>query len=205
MTYERAINGSLGIGAVVALAWACAGGETPQRTPELDRAIADGYAGSSIIPSGGSGSGGGNGGAGPSGGDGGADPGGGGSAGGNNQTGSGGSGGTPDGDFCNAPEVVFFDKCGGETSFCHGDRSGNGAFAENPAAAAAVLNQASANNPTCGLLIDSDNINDSLILTKVGEDTYDPDCGNRMPIDDPNPLPEEDVECIRSWLSQFQE
>jgi hypothetical protein len=204
MTYERAINGSVGMGAVVALAWACAGSGTPERTAEFDQALAEAYAGSQGLPPGGSGpGGGGDGGSRPNGGNGGANDGG--SAGGNNEAGSGEPPPGGSGSYCDAPAVVFFEKCGGEAGFCHGPDSSNGDFAVSAATAAGALDQASANGPSCGLLIDPGNIDESIILTKVGEDTYDPDCGTRMPLGVPEPLPETDVECIRSWLSQFEE
>jgi hypothetical protein len=201
------------LGACLIVAAACAGGDTPPRDDELEAAIirkfdpdyASGMAGSASM-TGGSGGGGGQGGGvsggaggGSSGSGGGSSGGSAGAAGSSGAAGSGSSGSGSTGPVCDAVTKVFT-KCSFQP--CHGDGSNNGSFADSEAAARALLDKPT-RNTNCGKFIDSANPEDSAILTKLD----DPACGSpqggaQMPFN-ADPLSEEDIECVRSWVSQF--
>ena len=116
----------------------------------------------------------------------------------------GGSGGSaPAEPSCDIIADVFEPSCG--DGDCH-NSVGIGNFAVSEEAAAAYLGE----DPTfssgvCGLMIDPDDPERSLILTKVtGDPPYEEgDCGNRMPVSR-DPLTDDQLDCLRSWLQQFQ-
>lgn len=196
-----------GLGACLIVAAACAGGDTPPRDSAFEdkvRTLYDpdfetGNAGSNSLPAGGSGGGGGSGGQGGSAstGAGGASPGTGGSVaeGGTGGGSSGASGSGSTGPACDAVTKVF-PKCSFQP--CHGDGSNNGSFADSESAARALLNTPT-RNTQCGKYIDSANPEASAILTKLD----DPPCGGAQMPFNADPLSAEDIDCVRSWVSQF--
>ncbi|MEO8177670.1 MAG: hypothetical protein ABI895_02450 [Deltaproteobacteria bacterium] len=199
-----------GLGAYLIVAAACAGGDTPPRDAELEEAIQKRYdpdyatgAAGSVNMTGGSGGGGGSGAQGGSsaGGAGGGSSGtGGGSvtSGGSAGSGTAGSGSSlppPTGPVCDAVAKVF-PKCSFQP--CHGDGSTNGSFADSEAAARALLDKPT-RNTQCGKYIDSANPDASAILTKLD----DPTCGGAQMPFNADPLSDEDIDCVRSWVYQF--
>jgi hypothetical protein len=201
-----ALQACAGLGACLIVAAACAGGDTPPEDDDLPKRVQDkfdpnfetGAAGSRSMTGGG-----GTGGTGGSGaGVGGSASGLGGSAsGGSASTGTAGTGSTvamlppPTGPTCDAVTQVF-PKCSFQP--CHGDGSTHGAFADSEASARLLLNKAT-QNTTCGKYIDTANPDASAILTKL---SATPCGGAQMPYN-AKPLPQEDIDCVRSWLYQF--
>lgn len=103
---------------------------------------------------------------------------------------------------CDAVTEVLIPSCGG--SGCH-QGVGIGEFALGVEEAESYVGQSPVSNvASCGLMIDPDNPNRSMILTKVtGQAPYNADdCKQLMPPLDP--LPQSQVDCLRSWLQQFQ-
>ncbi len=111
------------------------------------------------------------------------------------------AGGAPAGDVCDAYVQVFSVSCVG--SICH-DVAASGGFAASEAAAFAVVGvEASRVDPECGLLIDPDSPQDSLILTKLnGQTPSNVFCGAQMPLNDS--LNPSQIDCVEDWLTQFQ-
>jgi len=198
-----ALRACAGLGACLIAAAACAGGDTPPRDDELDKKIqttfdpdyGTGLAGSASMTTGGSGGGGGQGGS---------TAGAGGGSSGSGSVVSGGSGGgssggpslpPPTGPTCDAVTKVFT-KCSFQP--CHGDGSNNGAFADSQAAAQLLLDKPT-KAAACGKYIDSANPDASAILNKL---SATPCAGVQMPFN-ADPLPQSDIDCVRSWLFQF--
>jgi hypothetical protein len=87
---------------------------------------------------------------------------------------------------------------------CHSNENATiGDFAVSPEHAYAFVDRVSRRNPTCGLIIDSEDYSKSLLLTKVRGDFESPKCGERMPIGS-FLITEEQIDCLASWLQQFQ-
>jgi len=180
------------LGTCLILAAACAGGDTPPRDDVLEEKIRSTYdpdfetgvAGSASMA--GTGGGGGQGGSAVAGGTGG------GAAGSASVAGSGSTG-----DICDAPTKVLTYYCG-LGSGCHGAEANFGDFGASEEAARALVDK-STKNASCGKYIDSADPESSAILTKLS----DPTCGGaQMPFGS-KPLAQADVDCVRSWLSQF--
>jgi len=189
----------LGSGLLLALQFAACSGEiTTQGYDGNSGAIA--AAGSAVIP-GGAGSGGSAGSGGTAGGGG---TGGSGSGRGGSVSGTGGSSGSGSG-RCNAPAIlVNGDKCGGSGNpGCHGSGSPQGNFAESETALRGYVDEVSLEGSGCGLLIDSGNPEDSVLLQMV-QGTQGPDCYPLpMPLQPYDPLSAEDQACLADWLTQF--
>ncbi len=193
-----------GLGSCLVIAAACAGGDTPPRTEELEQSICNTYetdcavgaAGSTSMGMGGSGTGGSTSGTGGSASGTGGSASGGASGSGTAGSGTSGSGTVVSGDICDAPTQVFSQKCSFQP--CHGDGSANGAFADSESAAKALLDKAT-KNTQCGKYIDSSDPDKSALFTKLGS----PPCGgSQMPLGS-KPLEQVDIDCVQSWLSQF--
>jgi hypothetical protein len=196
-----------GVGSCLIIAVACAGGDTPPRDADLEKLIRDTYdpgydtgaAGSVSMGTGGSGTGGSSSGTGGSAtGTGGSASGGASGSGsaGSGSVGGGSSGSGSTGPVCDAPTEVFQQRCSFQP--CHGDGSSNGAFADSAAAAEALLDKAT-KNTQCGKYIDSSDPTKSALLLKLG----DPPCGgSQMPLGS-DPLEQTEIDCVKSWLSQF--
>lgn len=99
---------------------------------------------------------------------------------------------------CNAPETVLTLRCNG--GVCHGSGSDFGDFAVSAAQAETYVGE-EANSSQCGLIIDPDSPEDSLLLTKTTGD-QPAGCGSAMPLGG-TPLSATEIECIESWISQF--
>lgn len=207
--------GSLtGFGILAVCFAACAGDDTPPVDDELRGALELGYGGADgqqgaagasgtrgdddPTPNGGSAGAQSGGGAAGAGGNGGSTVAGGGAAG--SGPAGGGSGGGLDPNVCDAYTTVLVERCAGGS--CHGPGSSQGAFVDGEDALADFIDRPSTYDSCDGLFIDSANPEDSLILTKIGED-FPQGCGNlRMPaIGDF--LNQEEEECLAEWLTQF--
>jgi hypothetical protein len=121
-------------------------------------------------------------------------------------TGGSGSGaaGSGNANVCDAWGTVLVTNCSGGQ--CH-STAGTiiGDFAVSEAAAAGLVDQVSSRGASCGVLIDPDNTDDSLIL-KMVKGTQD--TGSCFPV--PMPLGGDDLSatdqaCIQDWLTQFAE
>jgi hypothetical protein len=189
------------IGLILTLIAGCAGSDTPPRDAELEANLVSAYeagqggaAGSANAAAGGAaGSAMNTGGAAGAGAPGPVGPGPGGAAG----AAAVGGGGTP----CDAPGTIFTTTCAGST--CHVNGAPIGDFADGAAAAEALVNQPSSNGADCGLLINSSDPEESLILTKTNGTFNRATCGAlEMPLGSGDLTPEE-LECVESWLNQF--
>jgi hypothetical protein len=205
-TQSRAVGAiaRCGFGILVAGYVACAGSDTPP----VDDALGDGLlanfggaAGSQMASAGASGSGG------SGSGNGGAANGGrnaaGGAAGSSGSGGSapvGGSGPGPGlGNACDAYTTIFLEQCAG--SSCHGDGSDNGVFAGSQAPTPGELvNVTSENGEACGVLVDPDNIEDSVLLTMLTASQNQACSPVPMPLagDD---LDDAEIECVTEYLT----
>ena len=105
--------------------------------------------------------------------------------------------------YCDAHAVVFRETCGNGS--CHTNRGATiGDFAVGPAEAARYVGRSSVRNVNCGLIIDPDEPQNSLILTKVtGEYPVDLPCGGPMPVGS-IAITDEQIDCIADWVEQFQ-
>jgi hypothetical protein len=87
-------------------------------------------------------------------------------------------------------------NCG--TSGCHGEGSNLEDFAASEAAARAFIDKPGTLACTGqGLVIDTENPEDSLMVRKLSDDAP---CGQQMPISG-EPLSAAEVECIEDWIS----
>lgn len=103
--------------------------------------------------------------------------------------------------FCDAPNEVFLVSCGNGS--CHSSRNATiGGFAVDEASAYDFVDRMSVRDPSCGRLIDSRDYSQSLILTKVNG-TYPAGCGGPMPVGS-FVFTQAQVDCLASWLQQFQ-
>jgi hypothetical protein len=122
----------------------------------------------------------------------------GGTSGGGTANGGGGSGGAPA--TCDAPTLVF--QVDGMQGGCNGAACHvqGGAFPPDLVSAdvADRLVDVPSEGQFCSgqLLIDSQNIENSLILKKL---VADPECGDQMPFG-LDPLSDEKAQCIRTWI-----
>jgi hypothetical protein len=102
--------------------------------------------------------------------------------------------------YCDAIEEVFRFKCGPS---CHQNvdfKSGD--FAVGPAEARDHVDRVSARGAQCGLVIDSRNPQNSLILTKITGDYPPNNCGGAMPIGSFE-ITDGEIDCISDWLEQY--
>lgn len=116
---------------------------------------------------------------------------------------AGGSGG-PDEPACDAVTQVLTQKCGGGS--CHSnERATIGDFAIGRMQAEAMVDRP-ASELGCGLIIDSADSAQSLLLTKVNG-TYPSDCGGPMPAPagrEERQLTDGDIDRLSDWLQQFE-
>jgi hypothetical protein len=100
---------------------------------------------------------------------------------------------------------VLTAKCGGGS--CHSnERATIGDFAIGRLQAEAMLDRP-ASEQGCGLIIDSADPAQSLMLTKVNG-TYPSDCGGPMPAPagrEERQLTDGDIDCLSDWLQQFEQ
>jgi hypothetical protein len=103
--------------------------------------------------------------------------------------------------YCDAPTLVLQASCGNGSCHSRPDTT-IGDFAISAEHAAAFVDRVSVRDPSCGLIIDSRNYGDSLMLTKV-TGTYPLHCGGRMPVGS-FVITDAQIACLASWLQQFQ-
>ena len=116
--------------------------------------------------------------------------------------GSGGSAAISHEPVCDAVTVVFQQSCG--VGACHGNPGATiGDFGVGQAEAAALVDVPSRRNLGCGFYIDSSDTSQSLILRKLIGDFGDQECGGTMPAIGRDLTPQE-IDCVESWLTQFQ-
>jgi hypothetical protein len=106
--------------------------------------------------------------------------------------------------YCDAVTEVFQVTCGGGS--CHTNRGAVfGDFGVGQAEAASYVSRGSVRDPTCGLIIDPREPEDSLILTKVtGEYPSTGNCGGPMPVGSYE-ITDEQIDCIADWVEQFRD
>jgi hypothetical protein len=118
--------------------------------------------------------------------------------------GSAGAGGaTSSGPFCDAVEEVFLPSCG--TGSCHSNPNATiGDFAVGREEAESFVDVPSSRNPACGLIIDSSDPAQSLLLRKLTAGEFEtPTCGGLMPVIGRD-LTRAEIACVASWLEQFR-
>lgn len=204
-TQSRAVGGiaRCGFGILAAGFVACAGGDTPPVENDLRDGLLANYGGAdSDTGSAGAAGAGGAGGAGGRGSAGSANAGSSNAAGG--AAGSGGSapvggGGTDIGNACDAYTTIFLVQCAG--SSCHGDGSDNGVFAgSQPPTAGELVNVTSENGEACGVLIDPNNIEDSVLLTMLTASQGQACSPVPMPLAGED-LDDAELECVTEYLT----
>ncbi|HEU4577893.1 MAG TPA: hypothetical protein VFS67_06545 [Polyangiaceae bacterium] len=105
--------------------------------------------------------------------------------------------------FCDAPTKVLVASCGNGS--CHSNPGWpEGDFAVDTERAYNFVDKDSVRHAYCGRIIDSRDYSKSLMLTKVRGSFPSPDCGGRMPIGS-FVITEEQIDCLASWLQQFQQ
>ena len=202
-------NLGVSIGLICSMVAACAGGDTPARTDDLEDRIRAAYTNSVGVGQGGTASGGSAGavsragstgmggsraGSGAGGGSSGSGAGGaatGGSAG-SEVVGGGGSGG---GEECNGPALLV-EACGGGS--CHGANSPFTAFAADEDAPLDFVGESGSS--TCasnGPLFNPDNPGSSIVIQKVSNDP--PVCGQKMPLQSTE-LSAAEIDCLETWI-----
>jgi hypothetical protein len=104
--------------------------------------------------------------------------------------------------ICDAITKVFQTSCGGGA--CHTNSATDlGDWGVSLAEAAQYVDRAAIRNVSCGKIIDSSDYSKSLILVKV-KGPIPPGCGGPMPVGSFGDLTEEQIDCVASWLQQFQ-
>ena len=117
--------------------------------------------------------------------------------------GAGGAESSPAAAFCDAPAKIFVPSCG--IGACHENpRATMGAFAVDTTSAYSFVDKVSTRHADCGRIIDSRDYSQSLLLLKVRGAIDTPYCGGIMPIPSYPPLSETQIDCVASWLQQFQ-
>jgi hypothetical protein len=104
--------------------------------------------------------------------------------------------------FCDAPNKVLMVSCG--VGSCHANENATiGDYAHSPESILKYVDVPARRHADCGLIIDSSNYADSFILRKVRGEFEVPYCGERMPVGSFT-ITEEQIDCLASWLQQFQ-
>lgn len=105
--------------------------------------------------------------------------------------------------YCDAPTLVLTASCGNGS--CHSNTGAAiGDFAVSAERAVAFVDRESAKDATCGRIIDSRDYSKSLLLTKVTGGFPSPQCGGAMPVGSFAALSQAQIDCLASWLQQFQ-
>jgi hypothetical protein len=103
---------------------------------------------------------------------------------------------------CDAVETVLLPHCGGGS--CHSNSDARiGDWAAGRAQAESFVDVPSVRNVACGLIIDSADPSQSLLLRKITGDFPSPMCGGFMPVSGRD-LTDQEIACMASWLEQFQ-
>jgi len=118
--------------------------------------------------------------------------------------GTGGGASFPAAVFCDAPAKVFVPSCGGGS--CHGNSGAViGDFAVDTQRAYNFVDKVSVRHADCGRIIDSRDYSQSFLLLKIREGSFEtPYCGGIMPVPSFPQLSETQIDCVASWLQQFQ-
>jgi hypothetical protein len=103
--------------------------------------------------------------------------------------------------YCDAITEVFQFKCGPS---CHQNRDVFiGDFALGLEEARKYINRVSVREASCGLIIDPNDPQQSLIVRKVtGDFPRNMNCGSQMPTGSFE-ITEEEIACIKDWVEQF--
>lgn len=126
----------------------------------------------------------------------------GGAGGASGSSGAGGSRVEPDEPPCDAVNEVFRRSCG--TTSCHANPNATiGDFGVDEESARSYVDVPSSRDPSCGLMIDSSDPSESLILRKLTGDFEAPLCGGIMPVIGRD-LTRDEIACVASWLEQFR-
>jgi hypothetical protein len=103
---------------------------------------------------------------------------------------------------CDAVTEVLLPSCGGGS--CHSNPSARiGDWAVGRSEAESFVDVPSVRNVACGLIIDSGDPSQSLLLRKLIGDFPIPMCGGPMPVSGPD-LTDQQIACMASWLQQFR-
>jgi hypothetical protein len=103
---------------------------------------------------------------------------------------------------CDAVAVVLLPHCGGGS--CHSNPTARiGDWAVGRDEAESFVDVPSVRNVSCGLIIDSADPSQSLLLRKLTGDFPSPMCGGLMPVSGGD-LSDQEIACMGSWLQQFQ-
>jgi hypothetical protein len=118
--------------------------------------------------------------------------------------GAGGAESAPAPVFCDAPAKIFVPSCG--IGACHENpAAAMSAFAVDTTSAYNFVDKVSTRHAECGRIIDSRDYSQSLLLLKIQGAITDPVlCGGIMPIPSYAPLSATQIDCVASWLQQFQ-
>jgi hypothetical protein len=105
--------------------------------------------------------------------------------------------------YCDAMETVIQSSCGDVS--CHGNPSATiGGWGVDAASVRPYIDKPSVRGRQCGVVIDSQNPNDSIILTKVLGTFPDENCGGTMPVGSFEPLTPVQIRCLTDWVQQFK-
>lgn len=103
---------------------------------------------------------------------------------------------------CDAVTQVLLPNCGGGS--CHSNPDARiGDWAVGRAEAESFVDVPSVRNVQCGVIIDSSDPSQSLLLRKLIGDFPIPMCGGPMPVSGPD-LTDAQISCMASWLEQFR-
>jgi hypothetical protein len=116
---------------------------------------------------------------------------------------AGGGGATPAPPVCDAMRTVLQARCGNNS--CHSqDGATIGDFAISMDQIPAYIDKPSVRDPMCGLIIDSQDPSQSLLLRKLIGAFPAPACGGFMPVTG-DALSQTQINCMESWLQQFKQ
>jgi hypothetical protein len=118
--------------------------------------------------------------------------------------GAGGDDALPRAVFCDAPTKIFVPSCG--NGACHDNSAATiGDFGADAQRAYNFVDKDAVRHADCGRIIDSRDYSQSLILRKLTQGAFEvPHCGGIMPIPSYPPLNRDQIDCVASWLQQFQ-
>jgi hypothetical protein len=104
--------------------------------------------------------------------------------------------------ICDALNQVFKTTCGGGS--CHTSQGvAIGDWGFSAASALKYVERPSVRDPKCGFIIDSSDYSKSLMLVKL-EGPIPDGCGGPMPVGSYGGITKDQIDCVASWLQQFQ-
>jgi hypothetical protein len=105
--------------------------------------------------------------------------------------------------YCDAMTTVIQSSCGDVS--CHGNPAATiGGWGVDDASVRPYVDKPSVLGRQCGVIIDSLNPNESLILTKVLGTFPDGFCGGPMPVGSFERPTQAQILCLSDWLQQFK-